>query len=73
VLRAEMNGHVREVVDSLRDEQRMLLVLRYTQGLSYDAIAEILGSSTGTIASRLSRIHKLLERRLVRFAQKEKR
>jgi len=73
VLRAEMNSHVREVVDSLRDEQRMLLVLRYTQGLSYDAIAEILGSSTGTIASRLSRIHKVLERRLIRYAQKEKR
>ena len=34
VVRAELSGHVREVVASLPDEQRMLIVLRYTEGLS---------------------------------------
>jgi RNA polymerase sigma-70 factor, ECF subfamily len=66
--RAELSAHLREVIASLRDDQRILLVLRYTQGLSYDEIARILGSSHGTIASRLNRIHKALERRLLRFA-----
>jgi RNA polymerase sigma-70 factor, ECF subfamily len=40
-------------------------VLRYTQGLSYEELAEIMDCSAGTIASRLNRIHKVLERRLV--------
>jgi RNA polymerase sigma-70 factor (ECF subfamily) len=69
VARAELSGRLRTVVASLPDDQRMLLVLRYTQSLTYDQIAAILGSSHGTIASRLNRIHRTLERRLVRFAR----
>jgi RNA polymerase sigma-70 factor (ECF subfamily) len=68
IARAELSGHLRAVVASLSDDQRMLLVLRYTQALSYDEIAAILGTSHGTIASRLNRIHRTLERRLLRFA-----
>jgi len=73
VLRAEMSAHVRSVVDSLAPDQRMVVVLRYTQGLSYDEIAEILGCASGTIASRLNRAHKVLERRLSRLARKQQR
>ena len=71
VLRAEMSTHVRSVVDSLAPDQRMVIVLRYTQGLSYDEIAAILGCAPGTIASRLNRTHKVLERRLSRLARKQ--
>jgi RNA polymerase sigma-70 factor (ECF subfamily) len=71
--RTELSGHLRELVASLADEKRMLLVLRYTQGLSYEEIAGIFRTSTGTIASRLNRIHRTLERRLLRFARKESR
>jgi RNA polymerase sigma-70 factor (ECF subfamily) len=67
MVRAELSGHLRTVLASLSDQQRMLLVLRYTQALSYEEIAEILGASKGTIASRLNRIHRMLERRLLRF------
>jgi RNA polymerase sigma-70 factor, ECF subfamily len=73
VARAELSYHVRAVVESLGDDQRMLLVLRYTQGLSYDEIARILGMSNGTVASRLNRIHRTLERRLSRFATRKDR
>ena len=73
VVRAELSHHLRAVVEDLADEQRILLVLRYTQGLSYDEIAAILGTSTGTIASRLNRIHRTLERRLARFATRKDR
>ena len=68
VLRNELSSRVRSAVGSLPPEQRMVIVLRYTQGLSYDEIAAILGCSTGTVASRLNRVHKILERRLSRLA-----
>ncbi len=71
VARAELSSHLRDVVADLRDDQRILLILRYTQSLSYDEIAAILGSSHGTIASRLNRIHRTLERRLLRFAHRK--
>ena len=69
VARAQLSSHLREVVAGLPDDQRILLVLRYTQNLPYDEIARILGSSHGTIASRLNRIHRTLERRLSRFSR----
>ena len=65
---AERGSRVRSAVGSLPPEQKMMIVLRYTQGLTYEQIAGILGCSTGTIASRLNRVHKVLERRLSRLA-----
>ena len=50
-------------------DQRIVVILRYTEGLSYEQIADILGCSTGTVASRLNRAHKLLERRLSRLQE----
>jgi RNA polymerase sigma-70 factor (ECF subfamily) len=67
LVRSELSSQVRLVVGALPAEQRILIVLRYTQGLSYDQIAEILGCSNGTVASRLNRVHKVLERRLARL------
>lgn len=64
LLRIEMQRNVQGVVAKLPPEQRIVVVLRYTEGLSYDDIAEILGCSPGTVASRLNRAHKVLERRL---------
>jgi RNA polymerase sigma-70 factor (ECF subfamily) len=52
------------VVAKLAPEHRIVIVLRYTEGLSYDEIASIVGCSPGTVASRLNRAHKILERRL---------
>ena len=63
VVRAEMSAGIRDVVETLPPEQRMVIVLRYTQGLSYEEIAGILGCPAGTIASRLNRVHRILERR----------
>jgi RNA polymerase sigma-70 factor (ECF subfamily) len=72
VMRLERNTEVQSAVAGLPAEQRMVIVLRYTQGLSYDEIAEILSCSAGTVASRLSRGHKTLERRLARLAPAQK-
>jgi len=64
LMRTEMEDDVQRIVARLAPEQRMVVVLRYTEGLSYDEIARILGCSAGTVASRLNRAHKILERRL---------
>jgi RNA polymerase sigma-70 factor (ECF subfamily) len=64
MLHSEMRERVQSAVEKLSPELRMVVVLRYTEGLSYDEIAEVLGCATGTVASRLNRAHKVLERRL---------
>jgi RNA polymerase sigma-70 factor (ECF subfamily) len=64
LLRTEFEESVQEVVGTLAPEQRIVVVLRYTEGLSYEQIGEILGCSTGTVGSRLNRAHKVLARRL---------
>ncbi|HLH38910.1 MAG TPA: sigma-70 family RNA polymerase sigma factor [Bryobacteraceae bacterium] len=62
--RGEVREEVRKGVAQLPPEQRMAVVLRYTEGLAYEQIAEIMGCSPGTVASRLNRAHKTLERGL---------
>ena len=64
LVRAETEESVQKVVAALPPEQRIVVILRYTEGLSYDAIGEILDCPPGTVASRLNRAHKALERRL---------
>ena len=69
LLRSERGGQVRAAVDRLTPDLRIAIVLRYTEGLSYEQIAEVLGCSLGTVASRLNRAHKRLEERLARLVQ----
>jgi RNA polymerase sigma-70 factor, ECF subfamily len=64
LMREELSEQVGAAVARLVPEQRIVIVLRYTEGLSYAEIADALGCSTGTVASRLNRAHALLERRL---------
>lgn len=71
LLRTETEQRVQEVVARLAPEHRMVIVLRYTEGLAYDEIAKILSVSPGTVASRLNRAHKILERRLAHLRKPE--
>jgi RNA polymerase sigma-70 factor (ECF subfamily) len=64
LLQSETRDRVRAAVETLSPDMRMVVVLRYTEGLSYDEIAEVMGCSAGTVASRLNRAHKALERKL---------
>ena len=68
VLRAELQTRVRSAVDHLSPDLRIAIVLRYTEGLSYEEMAQVLGCSSGTVASRLNRAHKTLERWLAHLA-----
>ena len=62
--RREIAGSVREAIGGLKPKMRLPIMLKYIEGLSYEEIAGVLGCSKGTVASRLNRAHKALERRL---------
>jgi RNA polymerase sigma-70 factor (ECF subfamily) len=62
--RAEVATAVQQAIAELNAKFRLPILLRYIEGLSYEEIAAVLGCSKGTVASRLSRGHKALARRL---------
>jgi RNA polymerase sigma-70 factor (ECF subfamily) len=64
LLQAELRSEVQKAIAKLVPELRIVIILRYTEGLSYDGIAEVLACAPGTVASRLNRAHAVLERRL---------
>ncbi len=53
---------VRRAIDGLPPAQRLLVVLRDLEGLSYGEIARITRLSVGTVSSRLNRARKQLAR-----------
>jgi RNA polymerase sigma-70 factor (ECF subfamily) len=63
--RAERDRGVREALDRLSPKLRAVVVLRYFENLSYEQLAEVLGTSMGTVKSRLNRAHAALEGILV--------
>jgi RNA polymerase sigma-70 factor (ECF subfamily) len=54
-LRSELSDLLQAGINSLPAEQRIILVLADVQGFSYQEIAEMTGTSLGTVKSRLSR------------------
>lgn len=58
------NHQIRAAVALLDPELRAAVVLRYTEGLSYGEMAEVLECPAGTVASRLHRAHRELAARL---------
>jgi RNA polymerase sigma-70 factor (ECF subfamily) len=62
--RREIAGSVREAISGLKPKMRLPILLKYIEGLSYEEIAEVVGCSKGTVASRLNRAHKALAKRL---------
>lgn len=60
----QLRQALEEAILSLKPPLRLVVILRYIENLSYSEIAEVLSCSAGTVASRLSRAHRLLARRL---------
>src|SRR5579863_3754589 len=59
-LAAEQGGEVRVALSQLREEYRVVLLLRFYQGFSLQEIAETLQIPLGTVKSRLSvGLHRL--------------
>jgi RNA polymerase sigma-70 factor (ECF subfamily) len=62
--RAQMASSVRAAVSALPPKFRIAVLLRYFEDFSYEQMASVLHCSMGTVASRLSRGHKMLAERL---------
>jgi RNA polymerase sigma-70 factor (ECF subfamily) len=62
--RKEVSVEVQKAIATLKPKFRLPILLKYSEGLSYEEIAEILDCSMGTIASRLNRGHKMLAQKL---------
>lgn len=60
----ERARQVREAVDALDEEFRTVVILRDTQDMGYDEIAEILEIPRGTVKSRLHRGRRILKEKL---------
>jgi len=62
--RLEISEAVRKAIGELKPKFRLPILLKYIEGLSYEEIAEVMGCSKGTVASRLNRGHSQLAKRL---------
>jgi RNA polymerase sigma-70 factor (ECF subfamily) len=60
----EVARSVRHAVAALPPKLRAAILLRYFDDLSYSDMATVLSCSIGTVASRLSRGHRLLAKKL---------
>jgi len=60
----ETQGMVERAIAGLPEEAREALVLRDSQGFSYDEIADVLEVPVGTVRSRLNRARTLLKEQL---------
>jgi RNA polymerase sigma-70 factor, ECF subfamily len=60
----EVASTVRRAIAALPPKLRAAILLRYFEDLSYTDMAAALNCSIGTVASRLSRGHRLLAKRL---------
>ena len=63
-VRAQVASSVQSAVSALPPKFRVAVLLRYFDDLSYDEMARALNCSMGTVASRLSRGHKMLAEKL---------
>nr|MBN2277856.1 sigma-70 family RNA polymerase sigma factor [candidate division Zixibacteria bacterium] len=61
---------VKRAIDELPEDFRLVVVLSFLEGFSYQEIAEIVGLNIGTVKSRLHRGRKLLQKSLWEYAVK---
>jgi RNA polymerase sigma-70 factor (ECF subfamily) len=62
--RHELEQEVQRAISRLSPKLQAITVLRYIENLSYEEISETLQISLGTVKSRLSRAHEVLDREL---------
>jgi RNA polymerase sigma-70 factor (ECF subfamily) len=60
----DRRARVKSAVDSLEEELRTVVLLRYEQGLSYEEIAEATQRPMGTVSKRLHTAHQKLQQTL---------
>jgi RNA polymerase sigma-70 factor (ECF subfamily) len=65
------SGVIKEALDQIPDEFRMVVYYAVVEGLPYAEIAEVMGTPVGTVMSRLHRGKKLLKSLLSDYASQE--
>lgn len=66
-LNSELRGVLEEGLRGLPFEQRVAIVLRDVEGLTYEQVAEVTGVNVGTVKSRISRAREQLRQTLKDF------
>lgn len=61
---------VKKAIDELPDDFRLVVILSFLEGFSYQEVADIVGLNIGTVKSRLHRGRKLLQKSLWEYAVK---
>ena len=61
----ELREILTQLLSTLAEDHRVILILRDLEGLAYEEIAVILGCSLGTVKSRLARAREALRRRFL--------
>lgn len=72
LLHKELEGRVNEAMGQLPADQRMALIFREMEGLSYQEIAEAMGCSIGTVMSRLHYGRKKMQELLKDYVKEVK-
>ena len=57
----ELDSVIKDAINNLSEQFRLVIVLREIQGLSYEEIAEITNTNIGTVKSRLARARAKLQ------------
>lgn len=65
-----LDDDVKRAIEELPDDFRVVVVLSFLEGFSYQEIAEIADLQLGTVKSRLHRGRKLLQKQLLDYAIK---
>ena len=73
LLRKELEGRVKGALEKLPTDQRMALIFREVEGLSYEEMAEAMGCSIGTVMSRLHYARKRIQELLKDYIKEERR
>ena len=63
-----LDDDVKKAIDELPEDFRIVVVLSFIEGFSYQEIAEIADLQLGTVKSRLHRGRKLLQKELLDYA-----
>ena len=67
----EQRAFLHEQIERLPDGYRLILLLRYQQGLSYQEISEVTETPLGTVKTGIHRAHRQLRQALQEFEEVE--
>ena len=65
-LQQETGAYLQSLLDEMREEYKVVIIMREVEGRTYEEIAEALACSLGTVKSRLSRARNYLKEKIMR-------